>query len=56
MEISLVAIPANAEATRQFKALGLNPVELPRDILDAVRRGVDLGIRSAMMSTGRYRP
>jgi HK97 family phage prohead protease len=50
LEISLVAIPANAEATRQFKALGLTPTAaaLDLDIIEAVRKGVVLGLRRAM--------
>jgi HK97 family phage prohead protease len=48
-EISLVAIPANAEATRQLKALGLTPVAgLDPDIIEAVRRGVVMGVQRAM--------
>jgi HK97 family phage prohead protease len=51
MEISLVAIPANAEATRQLKALGLTSVQ-PNALLDAIRRGVELGVRRGLAHSG----
>ncbi len=49
MEISLVPIPANAEATRRLKALGLTPAGLlPPDVLAVVRRAIVLGVQRAM--------
>jgi HK97 family phage prohead protease len=55
MEISLVAIPANAEATRQLKALGLTPVGLPQNVIDAIRRGIELGFGRGLTPSGPQR-
>jgi hypothetical protein len=52
MEISLVPLPANPEAVRRLKALGLTPREaIPPEVIEAIRRGIEQGIRRVL--TGR---